>query len=1036
MGGTASREAPPPSGATGVREKPPPPPAPPPPPLTLIDASGGLLGDAPMAAWFAAALRADGGASGAAPLPLPPTSSATTADGDGEWRSGSRRRTWTEDLSNGLKAGTTAAELAADALQQRSINRTPPAEEDRMGLLAEEEYMDDWAVAMDDGADANDDFLERTDEYDTGYVVDAAYGDDVDGGCYDDAGFGGALETGYDGGGHYEEYPVTDHGGVGGVLDAPPSPAVATPPPSSRVARGLLDDFVAAESGDQDSGYQASGRRESAAAAASTPMRDLFGGGSPGTFASTTADVPGVDEEEDDDADVVAISMIGPARTGKSFVANALFGTSFPVHGRLPPGRGRSVKAPVLSVGVVPADWSSAAPAPEPVVLPPSGWRIRGRRPAAAAIEADAQTPRPRRLMVLDVGGGETPLGAAASAATLPVTDAFLFHLWADDVGTRHSACGYDTLRYIFGKVGALLGDPDGGGRGGGGGGGVGTLTAATSVEGDVSTVTGGQVPSPTAGASDSAALRPTALVFVLHDADGGAVAGSSSGAAADAARLGELEATLRADVTRLWADTPRPAALVGMPLGAVFLVSVVGLPHPRYRALEWRAAIADLRLRLHGADPTVGRGDEAADASHCPPSSAATNTGAPSLLPRACSKQLPSHAAAMMVGMAWRAVLEADGAATAGAAQGGAAAAAAAALASVSTWVASAGAGVSPAPPPGGAGGGGWPRPPAAGPVGVDGGGGPVAAPPSRRQLLALYTADVAASRVASAALAAIDKAARPLSRPSSPLPTFGNAAAATIVYALADFDRRTAMLGPAARMVVAAKRAALTARLEAVVRPLYHTALRRARVASMDSLTKALSSGDLDPGTPGGDEAAVQAGVIALNDFRKVIRDLEELEDLVPGLSPTAALTSLEAAIADALRRHPGSSGVALRAAAALERDARRASRRVRAPDRPPRGGRLGLHVVSSLTVAGGGSWTAAVDGAPSLGPLGVGLTAAAANDGDRAAAGAVARLSRAAEVAARRLPPRTGGVLTAAAERVTAARVQPMVRVDADL
>lgn len=278
------------------------------------------------------------------------------------------------------------------------------------------------------------------------------------------------------------------------------------------------------------------------------------------------------------------------------------------------------------------------------------------------------------------------------------------------------------------------------------------------------------------AGGGDGVVLRPTALVFVLHDADGAAVTGAVAGAAADAARLADLEATLRADVARLWADTPRPAALVGMPLDAVFLVSVVGLPHPRYRALEWRAAVAALRQRLHAAEPGVPRaGEGAADAARGPASAVATRAGAlPSLLPRACSKQLPSHAAAMMVGMAWRAVLEADGAATAGAAQGGAAAAAAAALASVSTWVASAGAGVSPAPPPGGVGGGGWPRPPAAGPVGIGGGGGggPAAAPPSRRQLLALYTADVAANRAATTALAAIDKAARPLSRPPPPRP------------------------------------------------------------------------------------------------------------------------------------------------------------------------------------------------------------------------------------------------------------------------
>ncbi|GAB0497491.1 hypothetical protein MMPV_008824 [Pyropia vietnamensis] len=185
-------------------------------------------------------------------------------------------------------------------------------------------------------------------------------------------------------------------------------------------------------------------------------------------------------------------------------------------------------------------------------------------------------------------------------------------------------------------------------------------------------------------------------LIFVLHDADGGTVAGSASGAAADAAPLRELEATLRAIVTRLWADMPRPAALAGVILLAVFLVPVAELRHPGHQVLERHDTIADFRLRLHVADSTAGREYEAADTSHRPASSAATNSRTPSLLPRGCSTQLLSHAAAMMVMIAWRTVLEVDDGATAGAAQGEAAAAVAAALASVSTWMASAGAGVS----------------------------------------------------------------------------------------------------------------------------------------------------------------------------------------------------------------------------------------------------------------------------------------------------------------------------------------------------
>ena len=51
-------------------------------------------------------------------------------------------------------------------------------------------------------------------------------------------------------------------------------------------------------------------------------------------------------------------------------MANALYGTAFSVHGRLPPAsragggcRGDAAAAPVLSVAVVPADWTSAAAA-------------------------------------------------------------------------------------------------------------------------------------------------------------------------------------------------------------------------------------------------------------------------------------------------------------------------------------------------------------------------------------------------------------------------------------------------------------------------------------------------------------------------------------------------------------------------------------------------------------------------------------------------------------------------------------------------
>eukprot|EP00170_Pyropia_yezoensis_P009826 contig_44245_g9864 len=92
------------------------------------------------------------------------------------------------------------------------------------------------------------------------------------------------------------------------------------------------------------------------------------------------------------------------------------------------------------------------------------------------------------------------------------------------------------------------------------------------------------------------------------------------------------------------------------------------------------------------------------------------------------------------------------------------------------------------------------------------------------------------------------------------------------------------------------------------------------------MDLLTRSLSSGDVDPSMVYGEEAAYETGIIALDYFRAHARDLEQLEAVVPGLSPAAALASLETAIADALTRHPGSAGVALRAAAALERDARR--------------------------------------------------------------------------------------------------------------
>jgi len=155
----------------------------------------------------------------------------------------------------------------------------------------------------------------------------------------------------------------------------------------------------------------------------------------------------------------------------------------------------------------------------------------------------------------------------------------------------------------------------------------------------------------------DGGGLRPTALVFVLRGADGSAVDGGATGADANAAWVAGLAATLRADVARLWVEAPMPASLVGVPVSAVSPVPVVGLPHQGYRALESGASLAQLRARLHGTVPAGALGGRAVAA-------AAAGGAAPplSLLPHECSKLLPSHAAAMMVGMAWRAVLQADG--------------------------------------------------------------------------------------------------------------------------------------------------------------------------------------------------------------------------------------------------------------------------------------------------------------------------------------------------------------------------------------
>ncbi|OSX73932.1 hypothetical protein BU14_0319s0020 [Porphyra umbilicalis] len=488
----------------------------------------------------------------------------------------------------------------------------------------------------------------------------------------------------------------------------------------------------------------------------------------------------------------------------------------------------------------------------------------------------------------------------------------------------------------------------------------------------------------------DGAALRPTALVFVLHDADGGAVEGGVAGADADAARVAGLADTLRADVARLWVEAPKPGSLVGVPLSAVFLVSVVGLPHPRYRALESGAALAQLRARLHGAVPAGGVPGAHAAAVAAAPSASAAGPPPPSLLPRECSKQLPSHAAAMMVGMAWRAVLEADGAAAAA----------------------------------GGGGGGG-------------GGGGalrrrrpPVAAAAARalhcrrgRRPVGGGGADQTRPRGAAA------RAAAP------PPPDFGATAAAAVLAALTDFDRSTGAIGAADRPVVAAKRAGLVARLDAAVRPAYFTALRRSRAASLDGLRRVLASGAADPGTPAGAAAATAAGAAATAAFAANVRSLAPLTAVVPGLSAAAAGAGLDAAIAEALARHPSSAGVGLRAAAALERESRRRARRAPPPGRT-RGGRAGLHLGSAVQVAGGGSWTAAVVGAPGGGILSV--TGAAANDGVRAegGGGGVPALTRRAQAAARLVPPRVGGALLGAAAEVTAARVQPTLRVDADL
>ncbi|KAK4535088.1 hypothetical protein CDCA_CDCA03G1113 [Cyanidium caldarium] len=326
--------------------------------------------------------------------------------------------------------------------------------------------------------------------------------------------------------------------------------------------------------------------------------------------------------------EMAVVAALGVRGCGKSTLLNELFGSRFAV-GRAYGRRARGTRGCTISVAAVPpAPWlllmdsegvdgreveeaEEMEEAEAEALIAEADSRAASRRSTGAA-DATAAGRGGGAVLAAAGGGGVDGGGHAGHRARPPsmrraekvamlaatIADVLVINVWYADLG-RAEAAGYVPLvRTIFSEHLKLF-------------------------------------------TKESPARSK--LLFVVHDHD-------------DGSPLASVAKVIERDVLAIWANqVEKPAEYSGTRVRDHFDVEVLSLPHPRYRAEQYAAALNALRDRIlqgRGAETGVAIASEGAVAFTRAPAN---------LLAPAVSKELPVEGFATYVEMVWRELVEAN---------------------------------------------------------------------------------------------------------------------------------------------------------------------------------------------------------------------------------------------------------------------------------------------------------------------------------------------------------------------------------------